>query len=164
MSGGVSSYAALCARVRVKYARLLSAADIRLLGEAADLDALVETLKRTPYGAAIEELRDLQNMPSALSMVFRSHQAAEARSVIQAAPGTARRVLRQLDRRHEVNNLKAVLRGIAAGGPQGGEGALGIAYAYCYFLSATPPSFHPSEWLRQARFPPPLSSFGVLLT
>ena len=123
MAGGVSGYAALCARVRVKYSRLLSPSEIRILGEAADFAALIEGLKRTAYGPVLETLRDQESTPTTVTAALRSHLSAEARSVIQQAPGTARRVLAQLHRRHELNNLKAILRGIAAG-TAGDGGAL----------------------------------------
>jgi vacuolar-type H+-ATPase subunit C/Vma6 len=86
-----------------------------MLGEAADLGVLIEGLKRTHYGPALENLRERESRLSSIVAALRSHLSAEARSVIRQAPGTARRVLEQLHRRHELNNLKAVLRGISAG-------------------------------------------------
>lgn len=124
MGAGVSAYAALSARVRVKYSRLLSASEIRSLAEAADLGSLVEGLKRTQYGPEIANLRDRESTPAAIIRALRSTAAAEARSVLQAAPGKSRPLLSQLFRRHEVNNLKAVLRGIAAGESLTPDGSL----------------------------------------
>ena len=115
MPGGVSAYAAVSARVRVKYSRLAGAPGIRALSDAADLTAFTEILRHTSYGPAIEDLKDRQPGPSMVAQALRGWQAAEARSLISAAPGTGRRILLRLHRRQEVNNLKAVLRGVAAG-------------------------------------------------
>lgn len=121
MPGGVSAYAAVSARVRVKYSRLAGASGLHALSEAQDLSAFTEILGRTSYGPAIVDLKERKPGPSAVAQALRGWQAVEARSVIRAAPGTARRILLQLHRRQEVNNLKAVLRGVAAGaGPDGG--------------------------------------------
>lgn len=124
MTGGVAGYAAISARVRVKYSRLLGASEMRLLAEAADLGSLLDGLKRTAYGPVIESLKQRDSTLPSVIAALRSYLAAEARSVIRAAPGPSRPVLVQLHRRHEVNNLKAVLRGIAAGKPPEGEGLL----------------------------------------
>jgi vacuolar-type H+-ATPase subunit C/Vma6 len=113
MAAGVSGYAALCARVRVKYSRLLGASEMGSLAETADLGALIEALKHTQYGPVLEGLRERESVLPAIITALRRRLDAEARSVIQAAPGNSRRVLAQLHRRHEVNNLKAVLRGLA---------------------------------------------------
>ena len=50
MSGGVSGYAALNARVRAMYSSLLSPQDMLRLSDAADLPALIGLLKPTVYG------------------------------------------------------------------------------------------------------------------
>jgi len=94
MAGGVSQYAAICARVRVKYSQLLGVSGIRLLEEATDLAALSEVLKRTAYGSVIADLRDGEWTVSSLVGALRSRQAAEARSLIPVCsrPFASRRV------------------------------------------------------------------------
>src|SRR5512143_722249 len=107
MSGGVSAYAAVSARVRVKYSYLLSAAQLRMLGEAADVRALVDALKRTPYGPHLESLKEPDPDVAAVAGVLRTRLVEEAQSVIRSVPGVARPLLCQFQRRHEVGNLKA---------------------------------------------------------
>lgn len=122
MAGGVSGYGAVSARVRVKYSNLLSEGELHALAEADDLTALVDALKRTAYGPEIEAQRERELTAADVMRSIRRRQASEARSVIQAVPGSSRRVLVQLFRRHEVNNLKAILRAVATGGGVKGEG------------------------------------------
>jgi vacuolar-type H+-ATPase subunit C/Vma6 len=99
----------------VKYSQLLAGSDINRLATASDLGSLIEGLKQTAYGPEVEQLRERVPESAAVIGALRRRQAIEAQSCIQAAPGAARRVLIQLHRRHEVNNLKALLRAIAAG-------------------------------------------------
>jgi V/A-type H+/Na+-transporting ATPase subunit C len=120
MSGGVTGYAAVCARVRVKYANLISPSQMRQLADAPDLTAFSEALKRTPYEQLASDIHESWAPTAALAGSFRRVLAEEAASVIRATPGVARRVVARLHRRHEVNNIKAVLRGIAASRPDNG--------------------------------------------
>ena len=117
MGGGVSAYAAISARVRVKYSQLLTESELGSLGATADVASLTDGLRHTPYVSAIHSLTDHQYRVPAVIGALKRRQAEESWSVIQAAPGNSRRVLLQLHCRHEVNNLKAVLRGIAAAAP-----------------------------------------------
>jgi V/A-type H+-transporting ATPase subunit C len=115
MSGGVSAYAAVSARVRVKYSYLLSAAEMRMLGEAADVRSLVDALKRTAYGPQLDTLKEPEPDVATVVEVLRTRLVEEAQSVIRSVPGLARPLLSQFQRRHEVGNLKAVLRALATG-------------------------------------------------
>ncbi len=115
MAGGISNYASICARVRVKYSLLLDAKGMRTLEDAPELAALVEALKHTQYADELEQLREREPTVPAIVAALRRRLASEARSVIQGTPGAARRVLIQLHRRHELDNLKAILRGVATG-------------------------------------------------
>jgi V/A-type H+-transporting ATPase subunit C len=112
VAGGVSAYAALSARVRVKYSELLSPFEFGALREAPDLPALVEHLKKTPYGTAISEIKERETTAGAVVAALKRRLGEVCSSVLQASPGGARAVLAQLCRRYEVGNLKAVLRGI----------------------------------------------------
>jgi hypothetical protein len=107
----------------VKYSNLLGERELHALGETEDLTALVEGLKRSSYGPDIEAQRERDLSAGEVIRILRQRQAAEAQSLIQATPGASRRVLVQLFRRHEVNNLKAVLRAIATGGGAKGDGS-----------------------------------------
>jgi V/A-type H+-transporting ATPase subunit C len=123
MAGGVSGYGAVSARVRVKYSNLLGEGELHALGEAEDFAALVDALKRSTYGPDMEAQRERELSAAEVIRILRMRQASEAHSVIQATPGTSKRVVIQLFRRHEVNNLKAVLRAIATGGGVKGDGS-----------------------------------------
>jgi vacuolar-type H+-ATPase subunit C/Vma6 len=107
----------------VKYSNLLDEGELHALGETVDLTALIDALKRSNYGPDIEAQRERTLSAGEVIRILRLRQASEAHSVIQATPGASRRVLVQLFRRHEVNNLKAVLRAIATGGGAKGDGS-----------------------------------------
>lgn len=109
---GVSSYAAISARVRGKYADLLSPQDMIRLSEAPDFPALVVALKGTAYGPYLESLKDKELTPRRAIMQIKSKLADSFYSVIQMAPNQTRPLVKQLYRYFEVGNLKAVLRGI----------------------------------------------------
>jgi vacuolar-type H+-ATPase subunit C/Vma6 len=106
--------------VRVKYSKLLNPLEVRQLSDAPDLTAFQDALKRTRYVTVAGSVHEGWVAAAELSSSFRRVQADEAASVIRATPGVARRVVAALHRRHEVNNIKAVLRGIAAARPEGG--------------------------------------------
>ena len=69
LQSGVTDYAALNARVRVLYARLLNSISWAALFEANDFNALVTVLKRTDYGPYLESVKDkdLNSPPGGLS-------------------------------------------------------------------------------------------------
>jgi V/A-type H+-transporting ATPase subunit C len=113
MTGGVSSYAALNARVRIMYSQLLAPAELATLGDAADLQSLVGALRHTPYGPAIGAQTERDFDASRIIFDVKGRLAENYQSVIRLAPGHARHILAQLYRRYEVSNLKATLRGVA---------------------------------------------------
>jgi vacuolar-type H+-ATPase subunit C/Vma6 len=123
MSGGVSAYAAVSARVRVKYSYLLNPSEMRQLSDAVDLNAFIELFKRTPYGN-VHRSSEGRSEVAELADTLRQGLADQAVSVVRATPGHARRVVAKLHRRHEVNNIKAVLRGIATTQEVDGQSAV----------------------------------------
>ena len=62
-NSGVSGYAAINARVRVKYSTLLSAQDIARLSEAPDYPALIAQLKGSAYGPYLEKVSEKELTP-----------------------------------------------------------------------------------------------------
>lgn len=120
MSGGVAGYAAVCARVRVKYSNLLSPNEMRQLADTPDLVSFREALKRTPYADVAGGVHQAESATADVAATFRRRLAAEAASVVRATPMNARPVVATLHRRHEVNNIKAVLRGVAGKRSDGG--------------------------------------------
>jgi V/A-type H+/Na+-transporting ATPase subunit C len=124
MSGGVSSYAAINARVRVMYSNLLGAEELSRLGDAADLASLVGLLKHTVYGPYFENLRDRDFTSRAIIFQIKRGLADAYQGVIHIAPAHTRSLLVQLYRHFEVNNLKAVLRGIVTGAGRDAQATL----------------------------------------
>lgn len=112
-AGGVAGYAALNARVRVMYSTLITPSDFATLYDAADFNALIALLKPTPYGPYLEKAKDLTPRRAAFQIRFRLADAYA--SIIHMAPEHAHVLLEQRFRYFEVDNLKAVLRGIVAG-------------------------------------------------
>jgi V/A-type H+-transporting ATPase subunit C len=112
MGGGdVSEYAAIHARVRAMYAAMLSPETWDALRGASDLAGLIDLLKETVYGPYIAEVEDSRLTPRRAAYQIRKHLAA-AFDVVELAPAPTRALVNRLCRRYEVDNLKALLRGI----------------------------------------------------
>jgi vacuolar-type H+-ATPase subunit C/Vma6 len=112
MAGGVTDYAAISARVRAKYAELLSPQDMLRLSEAPDFLSLFNTLKSTAYGPYLEGLKDKDINPRRVITQVKRKLADSFYSVIQMAPVQTRPLVKQLYRYYEIGNLKAVLRAL----------------------------------------------------
>jgi V/A-type H+-transporting ATPase subunit C len=112
MAGGVADYAAISARVRAKYAELLTPQDIVRLSEAPDFLSLFTLLKSTAYGPYLEGLKDKDINPRRVIIQIKRKLADAYNSVIQMAPVQTRPLLKQLYRYYEISNLKAILRAI----------------------------------------------------
>ena len=112
------------AKTRILYSQLLSPGELAALGEATGLAVLLETLKRTAYGHELDSLKDREPTKEAITQALKSQLAATYQSVMQTATNPARRIIVQLYRRHELNNLKALLRGLAVGSGPGSQGGL----------------------------------------
>jgi len=112
LSGGVSGYAAMNARVRSMYSTLLSAQELSRMAEAPDYDSLITQLKRTPYGPYLDQIKDREITPRRATFQIRSRLADSYTNIITTAPVHTRSLIDQLYRLYEVDNLKAVLRGI----------------------------------------------------
>ena len=109
---GVSGYAAISARVRAMSSSLLSPQDFARLSDSTDLPTLVSQLKQTPYGPYLENLKEKDFTPQKLDLAIKGRLGDSYRSVTQMAPEHARSLLKQLYRYFEIQNLKAILRGI----------------------------------------------------
>src|SRR5512140_354668 len=115
MSGGVSGYAAISARVRVMYSYLLSGEELARLSQLPDLASLVGALRQTAYGPYLDTLRDKDYTPQAIIYQIKRRLADLYQSVIHVAPPHTHALFVQLYRYYELNNLKAILRGIVQG-------------------------------------------------
>src|SRR5215207_3433458 len=124
MAGGVADYAAVSARVRAKYAELLTPQDIVRLSESPDFISLFNSLKSTAYGPYLEGLKDKDITPRRTIIEVKRKLADAFYSVIQMAPVQTRPLVKQLYRYYEIGNLKAVLRGIVTVSTWNAEAAL----------------------------------------
>jgi V/A-type H+/Na+-transporting ATPase subunit C len=112
MANGVSGYAAISARVRAMYSSLLSPPDFARLSDSPDFPTLIAQLKTTAYGPYLESLKDKDLTPQKVDAQIKGRLADSYASVIQMAPQHAKPILKQLYRYFEVDNIKAILRGI----------------------------------------------------
>jgi len=111
---GVSSYAAISARVRAMSAGLLSPQDIVRLSDTPDFSSLFTSLKGTTYGPYLDGLKDKDINPRKTVAQIKSRVAKSYYSVVQMSPIETRPLIKQLYRYFELGNLKAVLRSIVA--------------------------------------------------
>lgn len=109
---GVSGYAAISARVRAMYSSLLTSQELIRLSDSADFLSLLAQLKPTAYGPYLDGVKDKELTPRRVVMQIKRRLADAYNSVIHMAPEHTRPLLTQLYRHFEVENLKAVLRGI----------------------------------------------------
>jgi V/A-type H+/Na+-transporting ATPase subunit C len=112
MAGGVTDYAAISARVRAKYAELLSPQELLRLSEAPDFLSLFNSLKATAYGPYLDGLKDKDINPRRVITQIKRKLADSFYGVIQMAPVQTRPLVKQLYRYYEIGNLKAVLRAL----------------------------------------------------
>src|SRR5512140_2919712 len=110
-----TSYANAHARVRILYSQLLSPQTMTNLEEATDFAVLINTLKETVYGPYLAKVEDRELNPRRAVYQVRSRLADVYRTVIHATPDQTRPLLEFLFRHFELDNLKAILRGITAG-------------------------------------------------
>ncbi len=112
---GVSAYAAIQARVRAMYSTLLTSTIWSDLVEAADFSLLIESIKQTVYGPYLMSVDDSRLTSRRAIFQIKQRLSDIYATVTQHVPESTRPLFTQLYRHFEVDNLKAVLRGIAAG-------------------------------------------------
>ncbi len=112
---GVFGYAAIHARVRAMYSTLLTPEEWADLANAADYGALIGLLRRTVYGPYLIRVDEGDLSPKRAVFQIKSQMADVCAAVIRVAPDQTCPLLTQLYREFEVDNLKAVLRGILSG-------------------------------------------------
>jgi V/A-type H+-transporting ATPase subunit C len=94
------------------YSTLLSPQDFARLSDSPDLPTLITQLKQTPYGPYLESLKEKDLTPQKVDLAVKGRLGDTYRSVTQMAPEHARPILKQLYRYFEIQNLKAILRGV----------------------------------------------------
>jgi V/A-type H+-transporting ATPase subunit C len=111
---GVFGYAGINARVRARYSTQLSTEQWAELAAAPDLAALIDLLRRSPYGPYLAEGAEGALTPRRAVYLIEGQMAEAYRTVIRTAPRQTCALLTLLYRNFEVANLKAVLRGIVS--------------------------------------------------
>lgn len=112
LNSGVSAYAAIQARVRAMYSTLFTSPTWAELCEADDFSILIELIRQTAYGPYLSRVQN--NLLTPRRSIFQIEQrvADDYLTIIRLAPSSTRPLLTQLYRHFEIDNLKAVLRGI----------------------------------------------------
>jgi V/A-type H+-transporting ATPase subunit C len=113
--GDVSAYAAIQARVRAMYSRLFSSPIWAGLCEAEDFNLLIESIRQTAYGPYLSRVQTDLLTPRRSIFQIKQRMADAYLTIIRLAPRSTRPPLTQLYRHFEIDNLKAVLRGIVTG-------------------------------------------------
>ena len=112
---GVIGYAAIIAQVRALYSTMLTPDVWEKLCEAADFNSSIAILKNTVYGPFLTPLEDKELTPRRVVFEIKKHLADSFSTVSRAIPDQALPLITQLYRLYEVDNLKAVLRGVMIG-------------------------------------------------
>jgi V/A-type H+-transporting ATPase subunit C len=114
-ASSVERYAAINARVRILYSRLITSRHMLILSESSDLDSLIELLEDSPYGPYLDRVEAKDLTPRRAVFQIKGRLADVYHTVLQSAPAHTQLLLKQYYRHYEVDNLKAVLRGIVSG-------------------------------------------------
>ena len=115
LSSGSSAYAAAHARVRAMYATMLTSHTWLAMRDVADYASLIDVLKATVYGPYLAEVSEENLTPRRAVYQATKHLAAAFGTILRLVPDSARPLVSQLFRRYEVDNLKALLRGLETG-------------------------------------------------
>ncbi len=97
------------------YSGLLSSEEEAGLTEATDLPALIGSLKNTVYGPYLNRIDEKELDDRRVVAQIKQRLADVYLTVIHSAPANTRSLVIQLFRHFEIDNLKAVLRGIVNG-------------------------------------------------
>jgi V/A-type H+-transporting ATPase subunit C len=115
VGGRVPEYAAVHARVRGMYADMLAPETWVALREAVSYASLIEILKETVYGSYLAEVEDKTLTPRRAVYQVKKHLAKAFDVLVPLVPRLARFLMVQIYHRYEVDNLKALMRGIERG-------------------------------------------------
>lgn len=111
----VSAYANVHTRVRGMISNLLSDATFVRLSACPDLSTLIAKLDETSYASCLASSEESIKSSRRAAYEIRKKLTWDYKIIIQHAPPFARPLLEQLFKLYEVDNLKAVLRGIEVG-------------------------------------------------
>jgi vacuolar-type H+-ATPase subunit C/Vma6 len=111
-----SNYAVIHATTRALYAQMLDTSTWSSLIHAPHFDGVITLLSKTVYGTYLELDRKLLT-PRRVAYQIKRHLADVYTKLIRLAPKRRQNLLQLLWQFYEVDNLKAVLRGIEAKTP-----------------------------------------------
>ena len=114
-ASGVAGYAAVNAQVRALYSTMLSLETWKELCEASDFNNLIATLKHTVYASYLTGLEQDDRTPRRAVYEIKKQLASAYSTVSFLIPNHVRPLITQLYRLYDVDNLKAVLRGVLIG-------------------------------------------------
>lgn len=114
-AGGVFEYANINARVRAIYSTLIAPPEWIELINAADYASLVGLLRSTVYGSYLLQVDEKELTPRRAVFQIKKQMADTFTTVLRIAPEPTCPLLVQFYRDFEVDNLKALLRGILSG-------------------------------------------------
>ncbi len=112
---GVFGYAGIHTRVRARVSTLLAPEEWTDLINSVDYSALIGLLRRSVYGPYLLRVDEQSLTPKRAVYQIESQMADTFATLIRLAPERTCPMLTALYANFEVNNLKAVLRGILAG-------------------------------------------------
>jgi V/A-type H+-transporting ATPase subunit C len=113
--GGVFEYANINARVRAIYSTLIAPPEWIEFISATDYASLIGFLRSSVYGPYLLQVDEKDLTPRRAVFQIKKQMADIFATVLRIAPESTRPLLIQLYRDYEVDNLKAVLRGILSG-------------------------------------------------
>lgn len=108
------AYALIQATTRALYSQMLSDAEWNTLIHTPDFDALLVELGKTVYGPYLQ-LDHRMLTPRRVVYQIKRRLTDQYTKLIRLAPKQAAQLITQLWRSHEVDNIKATLRGIETG-------------------------------------------------
>jgi V/A-type H+-transporting ATPase subunit C len=94
------------------YATMLARQTWLACCQASDYPALIDELKATTYEPYLAEVDEGDLTPRRATYQATKHLAAAFRTILRLVPASGRPLVTQLFRRYEVDNLKALLRGL----------------------------------------------------
>jgi V/A-type H+-transporting ATPase subunit C len=112
---GVAGYAAVQARVRARYAERITSPALAEMARAADWKTLIGLLQTTVYARHLAAVAEKDLTPRRAVYQLEGRVSDSYNMLLKWSPVHSLPVLLQLYRRFEVDNLKAVLRGVATG-------------------------------------------------
>jgi len=114
---GATYYARPHALVRAMLGRLLRLQEKRRLIAAEKVDEVLRQLRSTPYAAEVEEATQAGQGPRQVERALERNLVRAYGRIIHALDGPPQALVIEMLRRVEVDNLKAILRGLATRAP-----------------------------------------------